>query len=260
MTQNNTNQANSQDEPSQNGADKSPIESIPGGSQKEGEPKKLQWRDWVLLFIAAASIANGAAEISEIRNLNTVIDQHSTRAPRDDRSAKRDLFTSTEAQVKEIKEFVTRNRDEIRSVDHYNTQLTLHAQTAIDFANEAVSKSPEDTLIKAIKKQIEILESRLGPESERRRKRTLEEVYDLAKDTQDLLELCKHLRSLWAINTRPFADVDEAQSSDEVYRAIRFLGTHDRGIKTRMVRASSGQGSVITPRKLPKEFGFELRL
>ena len=234
MLQDNKNQPNSQQEPCPNDADTSPKKSKSNGNEKGlGAKKRWDWRDWVLVFVAGAAIVNGVSQIPQNEKLDTVIKQHSTISQRDDRLAKRDLLTSTEAQVREIKEFMTRNRDEIRTVDHYNYQLTLHAQTAIDFANEAVSKTPEDALTKAIKKKIEILESVLGSESEGRKKRTFEEVYDIAKNTQDLLELSKTLTSLWATQIRPFADGDETQCSVDACQASHFcfdwmeLASHD---------------------------------
>ena len=149
MPQDKTNQPNSPGPgPSPNDPDTPRVKT--NRNPKNKSPRSVIG-ETEFFFRRGISIANGAAEISEIRRLNTVIEQHSTSSQRNDRLGKRDLFTSTEAQVREIKEFMTRNRDEIRSVDHYNVQLTLHAKTAIDFANESRFNDPEDALTRGDK-------------------------------------------------------------------------------------------------------------
>lgn len=198
-------------------------------SKGDQKSRKKDWRDWVLALVAAATIANGVVEITDMRKLNAVatqqaeISQQWKRGDQPTQQAKRELFASAQSQVSEIKEFMDRNRNEIRTTAHYSKQLMAHAQTAIDIANDAVSKaSTEDAVTKAIKRQIQILESLLGSESERQKKRNLEECIEIADKTLGLLKLCGNVALLWATKTDPLNDGDESDPvAAQLHRQMR---------------------------------------
>lgn len=177
------------------------VESKESQSTKEprpASPKKKSWRDWLLILVAAMTLGNGAAEITDMRRINQIATQQTEISQRfergnssPDQQSMRYLLVSTQGQVTAIKEFMARNQAEIKTVDHHSRQLTSLAQTAIDIANETIAKrNTDDALSKAIKNKMQLLESLLAREQQTGQKRKFEEVYEWAANTEDLLKLC----------------------------------------------------------------------
>jgi len=165
---------------------------------RPASPKKRSWRDWLLILVAAMTLGNGAAEITEMRRINQIATQQtemSQRLERDnsssDQQSKQYLLVSTQGEVTAMKDVMVRNRAEIKTDDHDNRQLTSLAQTAIDIANETVARrNTDDALSRAIRNKVQLLESLLAREQQTGQKRKFEEVYELAATTEELLKLC----------------------------------------------------------------------
>jgi len=177
------------------------VESTESQSTKEPRPtspKKKSWRDWLLILVAAMTLGNGVAEITDMRRINLIATrqteisqrlEHGNSSP--DQQSTHYLLGSTQGQVTAMKEFMARNQAEIKTVDHDDRQLTLLAQTAIDIANETIAKrNTDDALSKAIKNKVQLLESLLAREQQIGQKRKSKEVYELVANTEDLLKLC----------------------------------------------------------------------
>src|SRR5687767_8006507 len=99
-----------------------PKESQTTKEPRPTSPKKKPWRDWLLMLVAAMTLGNGAAEITDMKRINQIARQQTEISQRLDRGnsspdqqSKRYLMVSSQGQVAAIKEFMARNPPEIET-------------------------------------------------------------------------------------------------------------------------------------------------